>query len=77
MKLNAGVSTGQSRAESIYLHTPTTLVEEKLSDGHILITLKSPLQQKCVNGRLMDVQKQVLFLLATTLGHKARGCTLT
>lgn len=70
MKLNAGVSAGQCRPESIYLHTSTGLVEEKLSASHIMVSLKSLLHQTWVNGLLMDIQKQVLFLLARALHKK-------
>lgn len=76
MKLNVGVSAGQCRPESIYLHTSTGLVEARLWASHILASLKTQLQQAWVNGLLMDTQRQVLFLLAGAL-DKAKGCSLT
>lgn len=74
MKLNARVPVGQWRPQSIYLHTSTGLVVERLSAGHILVSLKSLLHQTWVNGLLMDIKKQVLFLLAGAL-HKKQKAT--
>lgn len=71
MKLNAGVSAGQCRPESIYLHMSTGLVE--LWASHILVSLKSLLHQTWVNGLLMDIQRQVLFLLARALDKKPKA----
>ena len=76
MKLNAGVSAGQCRPESIYLHTSTGLVEETLSASNILVSLKSLLSQTRVNGLLMDIQKLVLFLLAGALDKTLKGSPL-
>lgn len=73
MKLNVGVSAGQCRLESIYLHTSTVLVEERLWASLILVTLKSLLHQTWVNGLLMDTQRQVLFLLARALDKKPKA----
>jgi len=73
MKLNAGVSAGQCRPESIYLHTSTGLVEERLSASDILVSLKSLLSQTWLNGLLMDIQRQVLFLLAGALDKKLKA----
>ncbi len=73
MKLNVGVSAGQCRPESIYLHTSTGLVEERLWASLILVSLKSLLHQTWVNGLLMDMQRQVLFLLAEALDKKPKA----
>lgn len=73
MKLNVGVSAGQCRPESIYLHTSTGLVEARLWASHILASLKSRLHQTWVNGLLMDTQRQVLFLLAGALDKKPKA----
>lgn len=73
MKLNVGVSAGQCRPESIYLHTSTGLVEERLWASHILVSLKSLLHQTWVNGLLMEMQRQVLFLLAGAVDKKPKA----
>ena len=73
MKLNVGVSAGQCGLESIYLHTSTGLVEERLWASLILVTLKGVLHQTWVNGLLMDTQRQVLFLLARALDKKPKA----
>lgn len=73
MKLNVGVSAGQCRPESIYLHTSTGLVEARIWANHILVSLKSLLHQTWVNGLLMDTQRQVLFLLAGALDKKPKA----
>lgn len=73
MKLNVGVSAGQCRPESIYLHTSTVLVEQRLWASYILVSLKSLLHQTWVNGLLMDTQRQVLFLWAGALDKKPKA----
>lgn len=73
MKLNVGVSAGQCRPESIYLHTSTGVIEARLWANHILVSLKSLFHQTWVNGLLMDMQRQVLFLLAGGLDKKPKA----
>lgn len=72
MKVNVGVSARQCRPESIYLHTSTGLVEDRLWASHILVSLKTRLRQTWVNGPLIDTQRQVLFLLELCTKKKER-----